>query len=353
MNMQSQIAAAKITGPNFTEPRVDPTKRQEEIVEILRIANQSRKGLSRFSEFSLAPARLDDAYTYFAQIRAVPRSGFGNAEFRFDIPARHSGEHEPKVVAANVLAAARLYNRHTRVGPYAKCVRELVEAAIEPATKWLKPMRLVAFGMSASAHGDLPKLSVDLEMLGEDLTVGIDRVVEHDIDRLEEKVAEQVAKHMAREKLWTIATASRACGWIDDIALRIVEASGMTCGEVVSRLRDTEFLDFCFGGEEGYDVSACLNWEDGVIRGHFRSLKNDCDFGADQLTVLRDKVSETDVASLPGRRFADLYEQPFIPADALITSVFTNGDWLYVRVAVGMSLIDEAAGCCRVARCAA
>jgi len=187
-------------------------------------------------------------------------------------------------------------------------------------------------------------------MLGDDLTVDVDRVTDRDIDRLEEKVAELVAKHMARQKLWTLATASRACGWIDDVALRIMEASGLSCSEVIARLRGASDLDFYFGGD-GYDVSACLNWEDGVIRGHFRPLENDCDFGADLLTLLRSKALETDIASLPGRRFGDLYEQAFIPADALITAVTTSHDWLYVRLTVGISLIDDAAGSCRVSRC--
>lgn len=353
MNMLSQIAAAKTTGLSFREPRVDPVKRQEEIAEILKIANQARSGLSRLSKFSVAPARHDDAYSYFAQIRASTRSGFGGAEFRFDIPARDTGKYEPQDIAADLLAAARRFNRLTGLAPYAKLVRSVIENTIEPATDKLVPMRLIAFGISMSAHGGDFEMAVDFEMLGDDLTIGIDRVTDRGIDRLEVKLAEQVATHIAREKLWIDAAASRACGWIDDIARRILDASGMSCSEVVSRLRKSRDLEFYLRRNDGHNVSACLNWQDGVIRGHFRPLANDCDFGADLLTVLREKVSEADIASLPGRRFYDLFEQPFIPADALITSACTAGDWLYVKVAVGMSLIDEAAGNCRVARCPA
>ena len=347
VNMQTKIIAQTAQGPSFKEPRINPLKRQKEIAAILTIANRSRKGLSRFSKFSLAPARRDNAYTYFAQIRAIPRSGFGGAEFRFDIPARDTGQYDADGVAQKLLAAAHLFNRVTAIAPYAKSVRATVEKVIEPATDLLKPIRLVAVGMTLDPHSGEPKLAVDLEMLGDDLTMGIDRVTDHDIERLAEKVAEQVALHKTREQLWTVATASRARGWIDDIALRIVDASGMSLSEVVSRLRETPELEFYFGGEEGYDVSACLNWEDGVIRSHFRPLGNDCDFGADLLTVLREKVTEADTSSLPGRRFGNLFEQSFIPADALITSVATSYDWLYVRLAVGTSLIDDDPDSCR------
>ena len=353
MNMQSQIAAAKTTGPTFNEPRFDPAARQEHIDAILKYANRSRKGLSRLGEFSLAPARHDEAYSYFAQIRATPRSCFGGVEFRFDIPARSTRELDPQEVAENLLMAARKFNRLTGVGPYAKLVRAIVENALKPAADCLVPMRLAAFGMTMDVRRTDFQLTVDVEMLGDDLTVDVDRVSDNDIDRLDEKLVELVAKHMARQKLWTLATASRACGWIDDVARRIMEAAGLSCSEVVSRLRGSSDLDFYFGGDDGYDFSAALNWEDGVIRGHFRPIENDCDFGADYLTILRAKALDTDIASLPGRRFSDLYEQAFIPADALITAVATSDAWLYVRLAVGMSLIDEAAGSCRAPRCVA
>lgn len=344
MKMTNDIVAAA-TEVHFKEPRIDASKRAAELETIVALVNERRRGMKRLGEFSIAPARNDNDQSYFTQIRAIPSSGFDGCEFRFNLPAGEPGKEEPTAIADRILEAAASFTRLTGVAKYMRLVRTIVDEVIETAASGLYPFRVAAVGLTLDRYGGTPKVCVDFETIGRDLTIGIDRVVAHDIHYLETKLLERVTRHNRRGELKTLARASRAIGWIDEAALRILDASGLTRADAIARLRSAECIEFYFGGDEGYDQAAALYWEDGVIRGDVDDANNRWFFEGDQLKLLECRVPATLLTAWPGRRFGDVAEHFFVPADAIVTSVdHGDGNWTYVDMVVGRILVDAETG---------
>lgn len=343
MFMQNDITAASADcGPRFDPPRIDPVQRSAEIETLLAIVNAPRAGLDKLSRFSLARAREDNAHGYFAQIRAARKRSRSGFEFRFDVPAKNTGRQDPERTADRLVEAARLFAGLKGLKPYHDSLRRMVDEAIAPASGGLTPMRVAALGLTPSTGDAGFKVTVDVEMLGDDLILGIDRVSDCNDDRLEERLKELVARHVRREQLRCQALASRAVGWLDDAASLVLEAAGIQVPDAIARLRGGDDLEFCFGGEEGWDFTASLFWIDGVIRAYVRELGvSKWEYDSGLLKLHEPGIPEVALAALPGRRMKDLMKHPFIPADALITEVHTHGDWVWIELAIGSSLIDD------------
>ena len=343
MFTQKDIEAVSDKSFRFTEPRIDPAARQAKLEAVLEIANGSPDQPKRLSKFSIASARDDDASTYFTQIRAKPGKGFGGCEFRFNMPACDPFNMEVNHTAKELLEAAHLFLGIPAVGRYAILIRKAVLKILEPTTKDLFPVKLLAIGYVTN-NASSP-LAVDVEMLDRDLAMRMHRISGADIEHVEDKLAKEVAKHVFRAKLRCQATASRAIGWIDDAALRILDASGLSRSDAIAYLRRDRWVEFYFGGSDGYDLTAALYWEDGVIKGDVEDNKDAWRFEADMLVVHKTHIPETVLVAWPGRRFGDVIEHRFIPSDAIVTSVDGDPDgWLFVKLAIGNTLVDETAG---------
>lgn len=339
--MQSDNAATAVTGPTFKD-RVDPAARRAELEAIVELANSRRGGLKRLGEFSIASARVDDDWSYFTQIRAIPLSRSNGCEFRFDVPARHTGRIDVEERVQELLEAAAVFSRLRGMAKYVDVVRDAINEAIAPASDCLSPVRLVAVGVTIDVPGENYSLVADLERTGNSLQLGIDRISAADIESLEGKLEPFVAKHIAREKLRNLAAASRAIGWIDEAALRIVDASGMTRPDAYALMRDKQFVEFYFGGADGHDHIGALYWDEGVIIGHVDGFNDNWSFSGDRLTMPNPGLPETVLSAWPGRRFGDVVENRFIPADAIVTNVESFGMWLYVDMVIANRLVDEA-----------
>jgi hypothetical protein len=187
-------------------------------------------------------------------------------------------------------------------------------------------------------------LVADFERLGRDLKLGIDRITGHDLDAFEAQLLESVAQHLKRAKLRTAAAASRAIGWIDDAALNILDSSGISRAVGLELLREREGIEFHFGGEDGFDQFATLFWEDGIIKGEVDGVGEAWRFCGDHVTMKDPGLPQTILVAWIGRRFGDVVENRFIPADAIVTNVQTSGEWIYVDLVIGNRLLDESAG---------
>jgi hypothetical protein len=349
--MQNDIAAAAdivSKGPHIDAPRIDPAVRKAEIDYVVTAANAAlpKTVLKKLGALSLAAASEDDAPSYFAQIRSEPIGNSG-CEFRFPLPARNTGRRDLDATVAELVdAALRFAKTGSKLRSYATLIREMAEEAIAPATGGIARMRVSAVGVTPHYSEGEIDTTIDIEMLGEDLTSGIERVTERDTDKLDGKLAKLVAKHLERRKALAQAKAVGATGWIDDAALRIINAAGFDLAEIVGMLRTQRDVEFSYGGEDGYDVSGALGWRDGVIDGFAERRYTGGLFRLDGrvLTIETKGLLATVIADLVGRRLRDVIDLALIPENALIVDFSESGEWLYLELEISRSPIEAALG---------
>jgi hypothetical protein len=223
-------------------------------------------------------------------------------------------------------------------------VREMATQAIERATGGIAAMRIVAVGVTPELPGAAMRSTIDVEMLGCDLRPGIDRVVEQDIGRLEEKLTKLVDLHLVRRKALAEARVAEATGWIDGAARLILREAGLDLAEMVRRLAAESEVEFYFGGEEGYDLTGAVYWVDGTIKAFVEDRTRGAIFRlqTDQLTIEMPNIPATVIASLTGRRLRDVIDLRFIPETAIIVDVQESGVWLYLDLEIGRSTIEAA-----------
>lgn len=346
--MQNNIGTSAPTGLVIKKNRVDPLQRQAELAAIVDGANAAIKGAARrdIGTLSYATARDDDDGHYFGQLRSEPLDRFGGLEFRFHLPACDGGRQDvAHIVGMVVDAVAKFRAARTEMAAYADSLRKSVDAILQANPSRHPSARVVGLGLAFHAMGCDFDDVVDIEMLGDGLQLGIDRVHDRDDDRFEKKLTKLLAKHTLRADLLAKAKASRGIGWIDALALRLLDEAGLDRRDTIDRLLMGRGLDFYWegvderGGDTGY--SGSLYFQDGVIRCNVEVFGTDSQFLCDTLTTKRPPLPETVICALPGQRFGAVFEHPFIPADAIITEVEDADSWLYVHLAVAELLIDE------------
>ena len=273
MYMQNDIAAtadAVAKGPTIDAPRIEPAVRQAEIDYILAVASAAlpKTALRKLGGLSLAAASEDNAQSYFAADPVGTDRQFGVRVPLSDPPARDTGRQDLDATVAKVVeAASQVAPTGPKLRKYAALIRDMAEETIAPATGGIARMRIAAIGVTRVSSEGAVSTTIDVEMLGCDLTSGIERVTERDTDNLEVKLAKLVAAHLERRKALAQAKAAGASGWIDDAALRIIDAAGFDRADVVAMVRSKREVEFSYGGEDGYEVSGALGWRNGVIEG--------------------------------------------------------------------------------------
>jgi hypothetical protein len=348
MYMQKDIAAAAVPKFHIDEPRIDPANRQAEIEQVITLATAviPKAQMKKLGRLSFAAARDDDDYSYFGQIRseAIGNSGL---EFRFSMPARDTGHNDLTAIAAEVAEGAiRIARTAGGLRKIASSIRENAESALKPAASGIAQMRVVAVGITPEPH---VKITVDVEMLCDDLSLGIERVSEQTsgggLDRLEERLATLAAKHIERRSALAQAKVAGATGWIDDSAVRILEISGLGRATALEMLRHDRQIDFCFGGDRGYDFTGGVYWDDGVVRGYVenRDRANPFRLEAKVLTIEANRLPASVIANLLGRHLGEVIDIDFIPGNSLIVGVEEWGEWLYLRLEIGRTLINDKA----------
>lgn len=348
MYMKNDIAAVATPAFHIHEPRIDPAKRQAEIEQVIALATAAipKAQMKKLGRLSFAAARDDDDYSYFGQIRseAIGNSGL---EFRFPMPARDTGQNDLTAIAAEIAeSATRAVRSAGSLRKTASAIRENAEAALKPAASGIAQMRVVALGITPGTH---VQITVDVEMLGDDLSPGTERVSEHTsgggLNRLEERLKALATKHVERRAALAQAKVAGATGWIDDSAVRILEVSGVGRTTALEMLRHDRQLDFFFGGDDGYDLMGGVYWDDGVVRGYVenRDHGNTFRLEAKVLTIEADRLPASVTPNLLGRHLGEVIDIDFIPGNSLIVEVEESGEWLYLRLEIGRAWIEDKA----------
>lgn len=345
MYMQNDIVAAAIKGPHIDAPRIDPAVRQAEIDYILTTANAAlpKAVLKKLGGLSLARASQDNDNAYFAQIRSEP-IGPSGVEFRYPIPARATGEGGLDGHVANIVEAAVGVAKPSRaMRDWTDAMRQIGQEAIQPATGGIWPMRAVAVGATPIYAQGRMDVTIDVEMLGCDLSVGIERATAHGPDEIEVKLAKLVETHLLRSRTLAQAKVAGATGWIDEAALNIIDVAGLDRAEILTLVRDRHDVEFSFGGEEGYDVSGALYWVDGVITGFAerRTKAGLYRLGGKTLTIETRGLPATIISSMLGRRLREVVDLEIIPESALIVDINEADDLLYLELEIARRPIEE------------
>ncbi|MBB4155051.1 hypothetical protein GGQ80_002968 [Sphingomonas jinjuensis] len=350
--MQNDIAAAAAPLFHIDPPQIDPAKRKAELERIIEIATAAltKTQIRKLGGLSFAAARDDDDHSYFGQIRSEP-IGASGVEYRFPVPARKTGDRDLVLVAAALVGGATHMARAERgLKKIGAGYRDLAEAAIEAGRGGIAEMRVVAIGATPGKTAEELKMTVDVEMLGDDLMPGIERVSEfadaHGLDRMEERLKGLAAKHVERRNVLARAKVLGSTGFIDDSALRVLDISGFGRAAALELLRSDRQVNFSFGGETGYDMTAGVYWNDGVVRGYVENRERGSTFRLEAMVLLLESngLPDTIKAGLLGRHLGEAIDFRFIPGNALITGVEESGDWLYLTLEIGTSPIETAIG---------
>lgn len=345
MYMQNDIVAAANRGPKIGEPRIDPAMRQAEIEQILARANWAlpKPALRKLGPLSLAAASEDSDQRYFAQVRSEPIGNTG-IEFRYPIPARDTGKGSiERKVAKLVEAAVRTAEHAARLRKLNSLVREKTDDAIGSAAGGFSPMCLAAVGVTPSpAEGELA-ITIDVEMLGCDLTLGIERVTAWGVGEVKSKLKKLAEVHLARRKTLVQAQMADASAFIDEAAVRIIEAAGLERSAILRLVRERRDVEFSWGGEEGYDTRGALFWVDGMITGYAEHRSSNAFFRLDgsQLTIEATGLPATVIVGLPGRRLRDVIDIDVIPPSAFILDATESNGLLYLDLEISRRPLEQ------------
>ncbi|MFW2851139.1 hypothetical protein ACM61V_04345 [Sphingomonas sp. TX0543] len=343
--MQNDIVAAATKGPHITPSRVDPVERRAELELVIAAATLAipKATMKKLGKLSIAEAMDDDDHSYFGQIRSEP-VGKSGIEFRYPMPARNTGSRDLEDTIQNVVdGATRVAQMATQLKKYVELMREAANEAIAPASGGISPMRIVAIGITPSPVEDNVLMTVDVEMLGCNLKRGIDRAAEHSVERVEKRLEKLAAMHAERSKVLAQTMVAGGTGWIDDAAVRIIDAAGLPRADILAMMEDERQVEFMFGGEEGYDLMGGVHWEDGTMRGYIENRDRNGTYRleANQLLIPSKGLPSTIIADLVGRRLREVVDIDAIPPSALILAVEESGEWLYIDLEIGRSLIEH------------
>lgn len=332
--------------------------RELELNEILRVLNSKLAVLPMVAGFEIAQSKGDARHReYLTQIRAAPLGGSASVEFRYAMKLDDSGRAGFEDVAWDILGCAHSHLVHRTYAELCEAARAAAERIVTAAAGGPLPPCLVAVGLAYDFHHEDPLLTADLEMLGNDLKPGIERITAQDLRCLARDVASLVDAHRARVEAAVQARSARSIGWVTQAALRIMDAARLGRRSTIEAVHAHGDVGLSFAGPDGRSFRANLLHTDGVIVGSIIPRDRRWNLRCDDLVVWGEGLPEVICASLEGRRLGELFQNRELPEDAVIVSVeevtsvdpgYDDDDevdgWLKLKLEVPMAEIDEDSG---------
>ena len=283
------------------------------------------EGLGGLGSISVVPARPGRHSNQAGQLRSQPLEDLGGVEFRFD-----------------VLRGDVLYETDAHVTALVSCARKFAEEKprkLMAAEKLLaltgelssvpshKAVRLVGLGISNP--GDRLHFHVTLERLGVDLKHGIEQLCAADLGCLD-----SLLRPVPREQENRLAAARNlrainADGWIDQIALRIIDTSALPRAKAFDLLGHFDTLSFSLEGPAGRRLIAFLFWRNGVVMAELQG--DGWYWSCNCLELQKQTLPQSVLHSLVGQPLRTLVELPVMPLDAPITRVEQSCGTLLIR----------------------
>lgn len=347
MSPKANPNAASASGLHIDPPLFDP---QRQIAKIEAIISAASMGLPQdiqgeLGELSFSSAWGDREVRSVGQIRSEP-IGESAIEFRHSLGIRDIDSCDVAVASAEVvrrvLAVAAEVPGQTDL---AKSMRREARASMEPTQGGISPMRLRAIGLDIGDTPGTVRFTLDVAMLSHDLKFEVHRVRARDLQDVESLMPRLVARHLKRRAALEQAMAAGGVGWIDDAALTIMNAAGLRLHDALGKMEADVELNFCFGGDDGFQCQGQLHWEDGTIRGY---VSRDADgayfqFANSILRVDARSFPSTIIASLVGRRLGEVIDVNLIPSSAVIVGINEAGRILDIQLEIGRTPIPPLA----------
>lgn len=300
------------------------------------------KGLG---EFSVAATAGDTDFFAYPQIRAAPIRRSHGLEFRYSVGLHAMRVTRPFKFAPHLLASANAFVCLTNLKPKAVRLREIATRGLGAAGERSVPMRLVALGVEpVLPHDNLLLYVIDFETLGDNLNPSFDRVAETNLATLESKLSEKVARHIFRDDLRSQVMSVGGIAYIDELALRVIDASDVTRAEAIQLLATTRRLEFDASDEKSQTRHAELFWSDGVLRATVGSGSDDWQCRSSSMSFKPPAIPDTIMDALPGRPLGVLVQHPLLPTAAIIRALHPYDGQLLVDIDMGILVIDAVSG---------
>ncbi len=296
-------------------------RREAEIEAILRIVNSKRAVLPQLGAFQMAPNKSDiDHRLYYTQIRAIPHLGPDRVEFRFAFPPPEDGPIGISCVAWQLLGSAHKFCQLDRYSHLGEELREAILPLLEVSAGLLFAPDLVAIGVTPGCDAGDTGLTADFEILGHDLVMGIHRLDATDPDRFRRQVDYLIKRHCKRVEVRSRADGARAIAWIDQTALRIIDATGLGRRESIERVMTDGELEASIDGPRGILDASILLFE-GVCVGRVQPRDRSWNLKCGKMVIWGKGIPEVLRNSLTGRRLGQIVENHILPDAAMITRV--------------------------------
>lgn len=202
-------------------------------------------------------------------------------------------------------------------------------------------MKVAAIGLYPHFYGDDVHLTLDIEMLGDDLQLGIERVSGwmKEMAKLQSGLDRKVARHTELIRRQRELDAAGALCWIDEIALRITNEAGLRIADVIGLLSDRPEIELLYSRSGSAPFRCWIRWSGGVLRGGAGNAADiwQCSGGLMSIKDL-DLPSTLDCA-MPGQSLGTLFDHPLIPAEAIITNWHNLGGLTSIPIRIGAALV--------------
>ncbi|RSV17298.1 hypothetical protein CA236_11250 [Sphingomonas sp. ABOLG] len=307
--------------PRITIPAAVTPFRAIELGEILRIANSKLAALPWVRAFEIALAReTADTRRCQTQIRAVPKTRERRAEFRYALPLADSGCSGFADRAWDMLGLAHEFGTMRRHSDLVERALSSIEPIIRAAAEGPMPPKLASLGATFDFMNVEPGITADLEMLGHDLKMGIERITAPDLEPLQRQVSRAMDDHRRRIVARGRSDATGALGWIDHTALAILGHAHVPASEAIEVVAREGWVHISFSACGSEELHGTLIQLDGRIEGWIVPRSGGWSLKHRELTVRGARLPETLMNSLPGRSVGAVFANAALPGEAVIVS---------------------------------
>jgi hypothetical protein len=292
------------------------------LAELTPIANDrvAKTPGTDLGPLSVVTARYPNEAYGWPQIRSQPLKRLSGGEFRYLVGSWTPGVPLSCIVDDGISRAASVIaEKQEQAAQLVEAARRIVEQAIDRAPRGFSPAMLHAIGVTIS-HANELGLIVELKTLGDDLSLGIDRIVADTLEKLDRKAEELNAAHNQRVHLLASLTTNRSRAIVEEPAWRIMTDAGLGLEFVCDYLERHTRLSFTFEADRKFGM---LSWSEGCLTGGFEDAQAGVNLSQYGLDV-EVELPATIVTALPGRRLGEVFDDlhPYLPVDAVIKDAF-------------------------------